>query len=237
MLGEMQMRKMVFAVLLLASPAPVLAEVTAQVTATSDYVWRGISQTLGGPALQAGIDYEHASGIYAGLWASNVDFFDASNPTSDPADDDEARWELDYVAGISHEFKAGWSLDVGVLYYTYPGARRDLLDTSGEGYVGLAYDIASVKVWHDLDADAWYTEANLNFEIIPKLTGGLHVGRSDLPDDDYSDYAVSLTAALAPFEVALTYTTSTLDDDACVAMAGYRNLCGGRVAVSVTGKF
>jgi uncharacterized protein (TIGR02001 family) len=233
----MQKTSVVLTVLLLASPAPVLAEVTAQVTATSDYVWRGISQTLGGPALQAGIDYKHASGIYAGLWGSNVDYFDDSDPMSDPADDDQARFELDYVAGIRHEFKTGWLLDVGVIYYTYPGARRDLLESSGEGYAGLTYDITSVKVWHDLDVDAWYTEANLNFELRPKLAGGLHVGRSDLPDADYSDYAVSLTAALAPVEVTLTYTTSSLNDDACVALAGYRNLCDGRVAVSVTGKF
>lgn len=233
----MQKRSVVFTVLLLASPAPVVAEVTAQVTATSDYVWRGITQTLGGPALQAGVDYEHASGAYAGLWASNVDYFDESDPASNPADDDEARWELDYVAGIGHEFKAGWSVDIGVLYYTYPGARRDLLESSGEGYAGLAYGIVDVKVWHDLDVDAWYTEANLNVELGSKLTGGLHVGRSDLPGDDYSDFAVSLTADLAPFEVALTYTNSTLDDNACAAMAGYRDLCGGRVAVGVTGKF
>ena len=233
----MQKRSVVLTALLLASPAPGFAEVTAQVTATSDYVWRGITQTLGGPALQAGIDYEHASGIYAGLWTSNVDFFDDSDPASDPADNDEARWELDYVAGIGHEFKAGWSLDVGVICYTYPGARRDLLDSMGEGYAGLAYGVVDVKVWHDLDVDAWYTEANLNVEIGSKLTGGLHFGRSDLPGDDYSDFAVSLTAVLAPFEVALKYTNTTLDDDACAAMAGYRDQCGGRVAVGVTGKF
>lgn len=233
----MQKRSAALAVFLLASPVCVLAEVSTQVTATSDYVWRGISQTLGEPALQAGIDYEHASGIYAGLWASTVDFFDQNDPASDPADDDEARWELDYVAGISREFKERWSLDVGVLYYTFPGARKDLLESSGEGFVGLTYGIAGVKVWRDLDVETWYTEASLDFELNPMFTAGLHVGRFDLPEADYRDYAVSLAAALAPFEMAVTYTTTTLDDEACAAVAGYRDLCDGRVALSVTAKF
>ena len=49
---------------------------SANVTAVSDYVFRGITQTDSHPAIQGGFDYAHASGLYAGLWASNVDFND-----------------------------------------------------------------------------------------------------------------------------------------------------------------
>jgi uncharacterized protein (TIGR02001 family) len=38
----------------------------------SEYVFRGYTQTHNDPALQGGVDYEHSSGFYLGLWASNV---------------------------------------------------------------------------------------------------------------------------------------------------------------------
>ena len=44
------------------------------VAATSDYVFRGASQTDEGPALQAGLTYTAPAGFYVGAWASNVDF-------------------------------------------------------------------------------------------------------------------------------------------------------------------
>ncbi|WP_292773230.1 TorF family putative porin, partial [Methylophaga sp. UBA5100] len=51
--------------------------VTANVLIGSDYIFRGISQTDNNPTIQGGIDYGHASGLYVGTWASNVDFDDA----------------------------------------------------------------------------------------------------------------------------------------------------------------
>jgi uncharacterized protein (TIGR02001 family) len=63
----------------LAVPAVALAEetssphtVSANVGFTTDYIWRGIAQSSHNPAVQGGIDYAHASGLYAGVWGSNV---------------------------------------------------------------------------------------------------------------------------------------------------------------------
>ena len=47
---------------------------SASVAMSSDYVWRGYSQTDSEPAISGSFDYGHASGLYAGTWASNVDF-------------------------------------------------------------------------------------------------------------------------------------------------------------------
>ena len=52
------------------------ADITGNVGLTTDYVFRGISQTDEKPAIQGGLDYAHSSGAYAGVWASNVDFND-----------------------------------------------------------------------------------------------------------------------------------------------------------------
>ena len=47
-------------------------EFSANVALTSDYIFRGISQNESDPAIQGGFDVAHTSGIYAGVWGSNV---------------------------------------------------------------------------------------------------------------------------------------------------------------------
>jgi uncharacterized protein (TIGR02001 family) len=73
---------------------------------TSDYVFRGVSQTQEDPALQGGIDLSYGIG-YAGVWASNVDF-GANDPKT----------EIDFYAGVKPTV-GDTSLDFGVLYYGY----------------------------------------------------------------------------------------------------------------------
>ena len=82
-------------------------DVSANVAVTSDYVFRGVSQTQENPALSAGVDLT-GSGFYAGGWASNVDF----------GDDTDA--EVDLYAGYRPEV-AGYALDFGVIGYLYAG--------------------------------------------------------------------------------------------------------------------
>ena len=65
---------------------PTFSAVSANVTFTSDYVWRGMTQS-DGPAIQGGFDFEDESGFYAGIWGSNVNFNDGAGS------------ELDYYAG------------------------------------------------------------------------------------------------------------------------------------------
>ena len=50
------------------------AELSATVTATTDYDFRGITQTAQDPAIQGSVDLATDPGFYAGVWASNVDF-------------------------------------------------------------------------------------------------------------------------------------------------------------------
>jgi len=70
--------KLLAATLALTAIAPLAsAEVSVTGTLTSDYVFRGVSQTDSSPAIQASLDYEHESGFFAGVWASNVDFEDS----------------------------------------------------------------------------------------------------------------------------------------------------------------
>ncbi|MEK1842864.1 MAG: TorF family putative porin, partial [Pseudomonas sp.] len=76
----------------------------------SDYRTRGISQTLGDPAVQAGATLVHSSGLYIGAWTSNVDF---GGPY-------KTRQELEYYAGYYWQATEAISLDLGYLKYDYP---------------------------------------------------------------------------------------------------------------------
>src|SRR4030067_2039524 len=62
--------------------AAVAPAVTSNIGLVSNYLYRGISQTGGKPALQGGFDYAHASGFYAGLWGSNVSWLSGLGASS-----------------------------------------------------------------------------------------------------------------------------------------------------------
>jgi uncharacterized protein (TIGR02001 family) len=81
---------------------------------TTDYVFRGITQTAGQPAAQPEFDLYYGI-FYAGIWGSNLDF------GGTPGGGDVASIEIDYYAGITPKWK-GITFNFGALYYTYPGA-------------------------------------------------------------------------------------------------------------------
>ena len=88
------------------------AGVSANISFTTDYIWRGMTQS-DGPAVQGGFDYEADSGFYAGFWGSNVNFNNGNGQ------------ELDYYAGYG--FSLGdVGVDVGYITYDYPDSDPDL---------------------------------------------------------------------------------------------------------------
>src|SRR5690242_10091365 len=91
--------------------------VAGNLSLVTDYRFRGISQTLGYPALQGGFDYSHASGIYLGNWNSNV-----SSAAGYPG----GNLEMDFYGGYKKAF-GDFGLDVGAIYYYYPGSSASTL--------------------------------------------------------------------------------------------------------------
>ena len=55
-----------------ATPPPPEHVFTTNAAFVSNYIFRGLTQTFGKPAVQVGFDYAHSSGAYAGLWGSNI---------------------------------------------------------------------------------------------------------------------------------------------------------------------
>ncbi len=115
--------------------------VTGNLSLASDYRFRGLSQTFEGAAIQGGVDYSHASGFYLGTWGSNVSGLQYNNG---------AGLELDIYGG--YKFNAGpVGLDIGMLYYLYPGAYYSGFGPSKpkynntEIYIGASWNWLSAK--------------------------------------------------------------------------------------------
>jgi len=141
---------------------------TGNLTLVSDYRFRGISQTLGGPAVQGGLDYAHASGLYLGNWNSNVSGVSFPNG---------AGVEMDFYGGWRGEIGAGLTLDIGGLYYLYPGTRitgvdgsRERLD-NGEVYLGLSWGPLGAKVQRALTDYFGLADNTSNFYVVPAANG------------------------------------------------------------------
>jgi len=180
-------------------------QLSANVALTTDYIWRGISQTDNGPAIQGGFDYAHSSGFYLGTWASNVDF----------GDGDDSNIEVDLYGGFAGEFKE-ISFDLGVIHYDYPS---ESINNFEEFYIGLGYKFLSVKVSHTDDFfaetdDATYYEAGADFELPKGFNLSLHAGHSDLDSgaDDYNDWKVAVSTEFKGFGFELAYTDT---DESC----------------------
>jgi uncharacterized protein (TIGR02001 family) len=142
----MNYSKSLLAIALLAATGAAQAELGASLGVASNYYFRGISQTGDAAAVSGAIDYSGDSGLYAGTWASNVDFSSSGDTNGDgDADpvDSKADVEIDFYAGFGSDIgDSGLSYDLGGIYYYYPGAGGDDqggdLDY-GELYAGLGW--------------------------------------------------------------------------------------------------
>jgi uncharacterized protein (TIGR02001 family) len=83
--------------------------------ATTDYVFRGVSQTAEKPSIQGGADFTYKM-FYAGVWLASVDFVGNSPGPG------VGIVEVDYYAGVKFPVGKMIEVDLGGIYYTYPGA-------------------------------------------------------------------------------------------------------------------
>lgn len=176
---------------------------------TSDYVWRGISQTDEDPAFQAGLTYTTPVGIYVGTWASNVDFGGAGD------------WENDWYLGYNTDLGENFNLDVMYNYYSYPG--DEITGDFGELIVkGTIFDSYSATVAYsnnfaNTKGSSVYYALGGSWELPADFGISAGVGRSTFDDDvgieDYTDYSVSLSKAFGPASVSLGYYDTDIEDE------------------------
>jgi nitrogen regulatory protein P-II 2 len=167
-----------------AAPAPAAPAVVANVGFVSNYVFRGITQTIGKPAIQGGFDYALASGFYIGVWGSNVSWITGSGSSGD------ASLEGDTYLGFRSNFATDYSYDVGVIRYNYygtytPPAGYVKADTN-EAYGSIGYKWISAKLSYAMGSfltvpDATgttYLEVNASVPLADSgVTLGAHYGK------------------------------------------------------------
>lgn len=171
-------------------------QIKGNVGIVSDFVFRGISQTDNGPALQGGADLLLDNGLYAGAWASTLDI---------PGSDANAR--VDLYGGYGAKWGQGVRWDVGAKVYTFI-ADSDL--NFFEVYGGVGLGPLSAKLSLDLDNENSYIEAGWQQDIGSGVNLNLHVGQSLLDQQrDYFDAAVGVSKIFSGLEVGLTLADTT----------------------------
>ena len=127
-------------------PAPDYT-LTANVGLFSEYIFRGLSQTAGKPAVQGGFDWAHSSGFYLGTWGSNISWLEDFNLYS------RSSLEWDFYGGYKWAINDDWNLDVGTLYYLYPGKKNPGVVSANtwELYAALNWKWLGAKASYSLD--------------------------------------------------------------------------------------
>jgi uncharacterized protein (TIGR02001 family) len=152
---------------LLAGPAH--AELSGNIAAVSDYRFRGISQSDGGPAAQASIAYDHPTGLFAGLFASTVDFSGAF----------QADVETFVQAGVARRVHPELSWELGAGCYAYLGANLDW--NYCEAFLGVAWREVTTRVHYTPDylnrgARTTSVEVNARHALNERIAVVGHVG-------------------------------------------------------------
>jgi uncharacterized protein (TIGR02001 family) len=127
-------------------PAPDYT-LTANAGLFTEYIFRGISQTAGKPAVQGGFDWAHSSGFYLGTWASNISWLEDFNLYT------RSSLEWDFYGGYKFPINDDWNIDVGTLYYLYPGKKLPgvVSANSWEIYAALNWKWLGAKASYSLD--------------------------------------------------------------------------------------
>jgi uncharacterized protein (TIGR02001 family) len=231
------MRKTAIAIALAAASATAIpayadAGLSGNFSVTSDYRFRGVSQSNLKPAVQGGIDYNFSNGFYVGNWNSSVSEWTAPNGGG---------IEMDFYGGYATELGAV-GVDLGAVYYYYPGAKLGGGDSKNywntqEIYLGLSYGPLSLTTSYTLSdryfsigqdgftdlqngvnpsaKGTLYYDLGFEYEIAPKTTLTAHAGFLNLKNKagkTLKDYSIGLAYDLGDnWSAGLTFYKTSLD--------------------------
>lgn len=205
----------------------------------SDYRTRGISQTQNDPALQGSATLSHSSGLYAGVWSSNVDFGLGS----------KTRQEIDYYAGYNWQINDDISLDTAYFQYEYP--RQSALNY-GEYFSQLTAYGAKLGAYYsdNLGGDQSYLYSYVGYgtELPADVALDLRYGQVDLKDpllidgsgdtrDSYHEWQIKLSKELLGLNWSASYVDTDLGDSECSNYMGFDDVCAATLVLGVNKTF
>ncbi len=219
--------------LLTATTFVVNAETSANLSLVSDYVFRGISQSLEDPAIQGGFDWSHESGFYLGTWASSVDF----SPSGTIDDGADLEWDL--YLGYSGNVSDDWSYDISYVQYIYPGTLSGVDLDYGEIVLGLGFKELvnftlgySSDVFNSSETGIYYELSSTNDIGSEGWSWNASVGYYDLDklNSSYSHYSVGLDKKFEKISMGLSFHDSNGE-------AEFGDIAGSRVVFSISTEF
>ncbi len=204
-----------------------MAELSANVGMSSNYMWRGWTQSGDEAAISGGLDYAHDSGLYVGTWTSSLG---------------GGQYEQDAYVGFGGEV-AGLGYDLGYIKYMYPiGDGEADFD---EIYASLSYSYFTLGVAYvtdvEWDADDYndkYYSLAFEYPVKEDLTFGALVGSVDFDDaagDDYTHYQLSLTKSSDMGDFTFAYDKHNGDEDEWAGLVN--NVNDARITVSYSKGF
>lgn len=217
---------------------------TGSAAATTDYLFRGISQTRNRGALQGALELSHESGLYVGTFISTATFAGT-----------DARQELDIIGGF--RFETGpvkW--DAYVIGYTYPGYTAQpgqfelsFLEVGARATVDVGNDISLTAAFNyspnffGRSGDGYYLEAGADW-VVPGIdvTLGGRLGyqfidryqRFGIGNDGYLWYGITLSRDIvAGLSASVGFYGTDLSESEC----GGLKICNARFVGTLTWKF
>ncbi|PHV38591.1 TorF family putative porin [Janthinobacterium sp. BJB304] len=196
-----------------AVAAPAAAEavpdnvVSYNVALTSDYRYRGVSQSRLDPAISGGADYTHnPTGLYVGSWLSSIKWI------KDGGGDTNLEWDI--YGGKRGEISKDFTYDVGGLYYFYPSNGLSTNANTFELYGQLGYGPLYIKYSHSTtnlfgvpdSKNSGYLDVGGNFDLIDGYIMNVHIGRQKVAHNDalsYNDVKFGVTKDFGVVTVAL----------------------------------
>ena len=189
--------------------------ISYNVALTSDYRYRGVSQTRLKPAISGGADYtNNPTGLYVGTWLSSIKWI------KDGGCDTNFEWDV--YGGKRGEFGNGFSYDVGGLYYFYPSNGLSTNANTFELYGQLGYGPLYVKYSHsttnlfgvDDSKNSGYLDVGANVEVHDGYILNLHVGRQKVEHHDdlsYNDFKIGVTKDFGVVTASLAAVKANID--------------------------
>lgn len=203
-------------------------KIIGSVAFTTQYFARGLRQTdEGTPAVQAGLEYNHSSGVYLGAWGSNV---------SEEVIGAGAGIEIDFSAGYRGTFgDPKFTYDVGLIYYYYPGYEGSLDADWIDGKVAVGYDfgvaqtmltvLATPEMQYE-SGTAVYVGGDVTVPVGKSFSIFLHGGYQWIDDNarygykDFFEYSVGVGTNLIGLDLKLAYIGTSLDKNDVPANSG-----------------
>lgn len=196
--------RIVVAAALLGAAGAANAGVSLTPAITTDYDFRGLSQSDESEVFQVGLNFTTESGFYAGAWASDIDL------------NNDAVWELDLTAGYAGgDAKDGIGYDVGAIMYAYPSSKN--MKDIYEVFAGVSHGMFSGKLWVAPDNygdSSYYVEGNVAVPLPHDFTLGLHAGYSagdywkNQGGGEYLDYSFGVSKNLGKLGLNFKYVNS-----------------------------